>query len=190
MLDRAMFDTGDPAGQSTFVAFPLRKCVKRSAAAGKPAEANPSATLLPRILSAANLALSHPAFGVCACVSWLPLGSTGRAPATVKANAAAAEGPAAAAADPAAGGDPAADGAAEHPGSAATMHRNAAQVTGSFVRIWPRRRIARASHGCLRADQTAYASPGPRARRAPRRNPSARHGSTRAPVLLPGGLAA
>jgi len=34
------------------------------------------------------VALSHVAFGVCACVSWLPLGRTGRFPATVNANAA------------------------------------------------------------------------------------------------------
>jgi hypothetical protein len=47
----------------------------------------------------------------------------------VKASDAPAEGTAAAEADPAAGG------AAEHPGSAAIMHKNAAEMTGSFVSI-------------------------------------------------------
>jgi hypothetical protein len=47
----------------------------------------------------------------------------------VKANAASAEGTAAA------GEDPAAGDAAEHPGSAATMHMNAAQMTGAFASI-------------------------------------------------------
>jgi hypothetical protein len=76
---------------------------------------NPSATLAPSALSAANAALSHTAPGVWACVSWLPLGSTGRTPVTLKANGAwAAEGTALA------GGDPAAGGAAEHPASTAT----------------------------------------------------------------------
>jgi hypothetical protein len=37
---------------------------------------------------------------------------------------------------------PAAGDTAEHPGSAATMHRNAAQMTDSFVGIWRERRIA------------------------------------------------
>src|SRR6266566_6664197 len=110
---------------------------------------------MPRTASAANAALSHPAFGVCACVSWLPLAGTGWTPTTVKANAALAEGTAAA------GGDPAAGDTAEHPGSAATMHRNAAEMIGSFVSIWRGRRIARASHGCLRADQAACVYPVP-----------------------------
>jgi hypothetical protein len=47
----------------------------------------------------------------------------------VKATAAPAEGTAAAE------GDPAAGDAAEHAGSAAIMHRNAAEMTGSFVSI-------------------------------------------------------
>jgi hypothetical protein len=47
----------------------------------------------------------------------------------VKASDAPAEGTAAAE------GDPAAGGAAEHPGSAAIMHKNAAEMTGSFVSI-------------------------------------------------------
>jgi len=78
----------------------------------------------------------------------------------VKANAALAEGTGAAgdpaAGDPAAGdpaaGDPAAGDAAEHPGSAASMHKNATPRTGFFVSNGRRRRIARASHGCPRAD--------------------------------------
>jgi hypothetical protein len=60
---------------------------------------------------------------------------------TVKVSAASAEGAAAARAEPAAGADlaagagPAAGGRAEHP-SAATIHKNAAQMTGAFVSIW------------------------------------------------------
>src|SRR5207248_11413308 len=74
----------------------------------------------------------------------------------VKANAAPAEGTAA-------GGDPAAGDAAEHPGSAATMHSNAAPMTDSVVSIRRGRRIARASHGCLRADHPVCGvAPGPR----------------------------
>jgi hypothetical protein len=60
---------------------------------------------------------------------------------TVKVSAASAEGTAAGAepaagADLAAGADPAAGGAAEHPGIAATIDKNAAQMTGPFVSIW------------------------------------------------------
>src|SRR5262249_41458564 len=144
-------------------------CVNRSADARNPAAANPPATWLPTTSSAANLALSHAAFGVCAWVSWLPLGGTGRAPATVKAKAAPAEGVAAeadlAGARPAAAA-PGAGDAAERPGSAATMHTNAAPMTGSFVSIRRRRRIVRASHGFLpvsarrRSPETATPGPG------------------------------
>jgi hypothetical protein len=59
----------------------------------------------------------------------------------VKAGAAPAEGTAEVGAEPAAGADLAAGDAAEHPGSAATTHKNAAQLTGPFVSIW-RGRIA------------------------------------------------
>jgi hypothetical protein len=61
---------------------------------------------------------------------------------TVKVSAASAEGTAPAGAEPAAdadlaaGADPVAGGAAEHPGSAATIDKNAAQMTGPFVSIW------------------------------------------------------
>lgn len=80
-------------------------------------------------------------------MSWLPLGGTGWLPVTVKVSAASAEGTAAAGAEPeagadlaagadrAAGADPAAGGAAEHAGSAATIHTNAAQMTSPLVSI-------------------------------------------------------
>src|SRR5215467_14115661 len=77
LLDSAFAEIGDPARKLTSVPFPLRKCVRRSADMGKPAKANPSATFIPSALSAANLAVSHPAAGGGACVSWLPLGGTG-----------------------------------------------------------------------------------------------------------------
>ena len=128
---------------------PAGNAVKRPAEAGNPASANPSATLTPTAWSAANVAPSHPAPGVCACVSWLPLGSTGRTPTTVKANTPVAEGRAVAEGGPAAG-DP-----AEHPGSTATMHRDAAQMTGRFASIRWGRRTTRASHGRPHADQGA-----------------------------------
>jgi hypothetical protein len=58
------------------------------------------------------------------------LGSTGwTTPTTVEANPASAEGTVVAE------GDSVAGDAAEHPDSAATVHRDAAQMTDSFVRI-------------------------------------------------------
>jgi hypothetical protein len=80
-------------------------------------------------------------------VSWLPLGSTGRVAATVKANAAPAECDAECVAEGTAectvlgaGGsadDDAPDGdvTAEQPDSTATTHRDAAAMTGSFARL-------------------------------------------------------
>jgi hypothetical protein len=117
---------------------------------GNPARAKPAATLIPVAASELKLAVLHAAPVACARVSWLPLGGTGRSPATVKAVDAVGEGAGRPVAVDAVG-----DGAgclvpvdapvdtAEQADSAATTHHDAAEMTAFFTRIQQARRMAR-----------------------------------------------
>jgi len=123
----------------------LRKWVSSATAAGKLDTENPAATSLPMASSAENLALSHSAFGVAACVSWLPLGDTGLAPLTVNTAVALPGGDAVVDELPVAGeageagSAPVADEAAEHDtDSAAIAHRHATEVIRLFIWGQPR----------------------------------------------------